>query len=201
MKVPGFRLKLQSMDLSIDGPGSPVSLRKFLEIQPGNGNGQIRALLDRTGDGIVMDDPDTNYITTDACKKQAKWFLENFSRERVPAYAIRHILYMFDDSKGTSYKYKSKEEAIEAISNDPEHPDFKFVTNKFKHGDNNVEFLQVLGLLQLLSGTLTTARKLNQGVRVYLEHPDSFLHPGRSAKLMYMLKEVMKEFGGSNDTN
>lgn len=196
----------ESQDLSLNGPGSPVSLKKAIKKLNINGSKDFTVFIDGTGDGIAMDDPETVNITTEECKKQALYLIENVFEpsQRIPAYAIRHIVYMYDDTN-SNYKYKSVKEVIDAIGSDPEHEDYKLVFNKFTYGRDNAEFLQILGLLSLIAGTFNMARKENKNVRIYIQHPETHLHPKRQSKAVTFLNALKDEYSydgsGNNKTS
>lgn len=189
-------------DLTINGPDSPISLQKFID-SPGFNprDRRLTVLLDQTGDGIFNDATPIN-ITADECKDHAlHLFYKVFEpTKKVPAYLLRHIDYMFDvvttHKENYSYGFKSQQEALTYVNNDPENDLYKFCFNKLNNVKFNAEFQQVLGLIGLIAGSLNQARKNGSSIRVYIEHPETHLHPKKQAKFMTLLNELSLEFGG-----
>lgn len=191
-------------DLSVDGPGSPASLKKFLAWEEKNNpgtSGQLKVIIDH-GAGIVKDDPDTVVITPEDCKKQAEYFLDNiFSKTPgLPYYAIRHIgaMYALDgyDYFSKTRKYLDNESVKMAIMTNSikkEDEDVKFFLNKFKYGKSDSEFMQILGLIQLLSGAFKKGCR-----RIFVDYPETYLHPKRERILVCMFEAIKKEYGLPN---
>lgn len=191
----------ENEDLSVNGPGSPLSLRKIIKSikhqQPEKEHlPQVTMLIDNAI-GIVKDDPDTIVITPDDCKMQAMHFLKTvFDGVRIPYYTIRHLLacyerqpysYSDDPAARTKLKYPDNESVkmavmTGAITKDDE--DYKFLLNKFTYGEHDPEFLQLLGLIQLVAGSVKSGR------RIFIDYPETFLHPKRERIVMSMMNEI-----------
>src|SRR5436190_2224706 len=120
-----------SEDLSIDGPGSPVSLKKFIE-------SSIRkndlTILVENDNGIALDDPHTLYMTPQDRFEQTSYFLQHhFDGKTIPAYLFRYLRYMYisDDDK-----YKSNQDVEAALKSNElnnENHEFKTVLNLIKY--------------------------------------------------------------------
>jgi hypothetical protein len=183
-----------SQDLSVAGPGSPVSLKKFIALYPEVTKQSEKSPVLLVSDiPIAKDDPNTLYVTVEECKNQALWFLENvFDGIRIPYYTIHHLLYMYEEGN-EGYKTYADNESIKCIiitkELNADHPHYKFVLNKFKYGKDDPEFLQILGLLQLVGGVLKQG-----GVRIFVEHPETHLHPKRECRIMVMLNKLREEY-------
>jgi len=181
-------------DLSIDGPGSPISLKKFLE---NNGSAKpFTLLVDGTGFGIAKDDEECIYITPEGCSQQAFYYKEKkFDNRTIPAYLYRYLSYMFiDDAKW----YESDQELVEDFNKGliTENSDnYKTVLSLIKWCEQNKESAQVIGLIQLIGGSLNIARKEGCGIKLYIEHPETSLHPKRQAKFVSMLTKIQEEYG------
>jgi hypothetical protein len=190
-----------TQDVSINGPGSPASLKKLIKyvVDP-NAKGPV-VFIDN-GVGIVKDDPDTIVITPEDCKQQALYFLEKFFKplQKPPYYVIRHLLALYerpgceyDYSHSGKAKYPDNESVKMATMTGgikAEDEDYKFLINKFTYGEHDPEFLQLLGLIQLASGAVKS------GGRVFIDYPETFLHPKRERMVMTMLEEIKRDATG-----
>jgi len=181
-------------DLSVAGPGSPVSLKKFLlrhqTAKP------MTVLLDQTGTGIAHDDEGTIYITPEECSTQALYYSEHmFNGVNVPAYLYRYITYMMMEGEK---EYMNDQELAEDFKNGTitaESDSYKQVVNLIKYCKDNPEMQQVMGLIQLIGGSLNIARKADAGIRLYLDRPETSMHPKRQARFMSCLMKLQKEYG------
>lgn len=54
---------------------------------------------------------------------------------------------------------------------------------------------QMIGMIQLVAGVLNTARKQGKGVRLFIELPETYLHPEQQAHLMSTLQQIMDDYG------
>lgn len=181
-------------DLSVDGPGSPVSLSKFLAQE--QSPRPLVVLVDGTGLGIAKDSEECLYITPEECAMQTAHFVkERFNGRQIPAYLYRYLTYMFiDDSKW----YASDKELMEDFNKGiitEESENYKYVLGLIKWSGANKEASQVIGLIQLIGGSLSMARKEKSGIKLYLEHPETSLHPKRCSRFMSMLDKIRKEYG------
>ena len=183
-------------DLSIDGPGSPVSLVKFFR------NAQIdkplTLIVDGTGCGIAHDAEDVVYVTPAECSTQAKYYCSTlFNGKNIPAYLYRHLgQLMFD--WGYEYKYETDQAlaaAFESGELSAESDDYKQICNWFKYIDSNDEVRQIVGLIQLIAGSLNAARKQESGLRLYIDKPETSLHPKRQAGVISTILRLKDEYG------
>jgi len=107
----------------------------------------------------------------------------------------RYLSYMFiDDAKW----YESDQELVEDFNKGliTENSDnYKTVLSLIKWCEQNKESAQVIGLIQLIGGSLNIARKEGCGIKLYIEHPETSLHPKRQAKFVSMLTKIQEEYG------
>ncbi len=180
-------------DISLAGPGSPVSLKKFLATHPVIK--PFTLLVDGSGLGIAKDDEGTVYITPQDCKDQALYYCKNvFDGVHVPAYLFRYLNYMmFDDEQWTSDNQVAEAFVSKQLTDKSE--EYTRVCTLLKFAEYNPEALQVIGLIQLIGGILNTARKQKSGVRLYLEHPETSLHPKRQSRFVSLFHKLFKEYG------
>lgn len=187
-----------SNDLSVNGPGSPVSFKKFL-LQTQDKLRELTVLIDGTGSGIAHDDEGTLYIRPEDCSKQAIYYSKNgFDGVRIPAYLYRHLGYMMIDGMK---EYKTDQELVEDFENGKitkESDDYKYLCNLITYCEQNPEVQQVIGLIQLISGSLNIARKAKSGLRLYIDRPETALHPERQVKAMNLLMKLKEEYGWKN---
>jgi len=183
----------QKEDLSIAGSGSPISLKKFLLKHPDAK--PLTVLVDGTGLGIAKDDSGTIYITREDCAQQALYYCkEVFDGVRVPAYLFRYLNYMmFDDERWNDDKQVAQA-FIDGTVND-QSEEYLRVKNFLTYAEHNPEGLQVIGLIQLIGGSLNMARKRNSGIRIYLEHPETALHPKRQSRFISLFYKLQKDYG------
>lgn len=149
-------------DLSVSGPGSPISLRKFLEKE--NTQRPLTVLIDGTGSGIDVDNAPVLSITVADCMEQADYFRTTFYEEgKIPKYIFDDFLIFY-------------RAAIEEL---PESEQITFVGNLIKYLQS--EARQILGLIILVRGSLSMAAKQNAGLKIYIEHPEAHMHPQRQS--------------------
>ena len=182
-------------DLSVDGPGSPISVKKVLENVAMSPTG-VHVFIDQNASGFDLEGSDYMEITTEECKRQAVYFKENhFDGERMPFYLLKYLYYFyFDDSifekaediPGLT-KYFSEDEKGKT--------EYKTLLNTVKYCDKNHESAHLIGLIQGLCGMLKMARDHGSPPRLFIQHPESHLHPSRAAKLMTFTYKVRAEYG------
>lgn len=187
--------KSEKQDLSIDGPGSPISIKKF------NNSKEIKYRDDKDlliliddGNGIAHDDPEFNYITPEECSKQAIFFLKNsFNPDGLPAYLYRYLSYMYQKDK----QFATNQEYADTMINgslDKESNDYKEIINKVKYLENNRESQQIIGFIQLFAGCLNQAKKSDKQIKLFIQEPETNLHPKRCAMLMSLIKMIQEEY-------
>lgn len=185
-----------SKDLSVDWVGSPISLDKFLKTEYAKFESEqkLTVLIDGSGSGIFNDTKSHITISPEECHKQAKYYSEKvFNGKAIPLYLYRHLCYMMLDKE-----YQTNEEIYEdfrtgRVTKDSEH--YKQLVNLIKYCSANPEAMQVIGLIQLISGCLNIAREHKSKVGLYIQHPEAHLHPKRQSKFMTMFNELLKEYG------
>lgn len=180
-------------DLSVAGPGSPVSLQKFLDTH--EVAKPFSVLIDGTGGGIAKDAAEVIYITPKDCSEQAIYFSKNVFDGRIPDYLYRYLAFMMLDREyQTQYELVADMNAGKVTT---ESEDYKHIQNLIKYCDSNPEAQQVIGLIQLIAGIFNMAKKAKAGIRVYLEHPETALHPKRQARFVSMFMHLKEEYGST----
>lgn len=182
----------EKKDISIDGPGSPISIKKVMkQVEPK----PITLFVDGSGCGLAKDDDTLIYITPEECAFQALYYSKHlFDGKRVPAYLYRYLAYMFELGK----KYETDEELAEDFKNGvitSESPDYKQIVNLIKYCEHNDEAKQIIGLIQLVAGALNMAKKQMMGVKLYIDKPETSLHPNKQSKIPTLLIELKERYG------
>ena len=190
-------------DLSVAGPYSPISLKKFLTIH-GKSLPEFTVLIDQTDMGIAKDAENTLYITPNACKEQCDYFRDNifFPSKRISAYLYRYLHYMFinDDYKP---KYLSDQDVMNAMVKGEitaTSEDYVKIQNLIAYSDANREASQIIGFIQLFAGSLSIYKKeslktgTQLGQRIFIEEPETHLHPKRQARLMSLFNHIRDEY-------
>lgn len=185
---------MEKDDLSVAGPGSPVSLKKFVAKHPELG--ELTVLVDNSGLGMAKDEEAMVYITPEECKTQTLHYVKNiFDGRRVPAYLFRYISFMMFDEE---WKWKNDQELAAAFINKElteQSEEYVRVKNFIAYAEHNTEALQLIGLIQLIGGTLNVAKKNKSGVRMFIEQPETGLHPKRERLVISMFKKLSEEYG------
>jgi hypothetical protein len=184
-------------DISIDGPGSPISLKKVMEqVEPK----PFTLFVDGSGCGIAQDDESLIYITPSECSSQALYYSKSvFDGKRIPAYLYRYLGFMF----GIGKDYQTDEELVKDFTDGTlteESPDYKQILNLIKYCEYNDEAKQVIGLIQLVGGALNMAKKLMIGVKLYIDKPETSLHPNKQSKIPTLLIRLRDRYGFDEST-
>lgn len=194
-----------STDLTVDGPGSPISLKKVLKDIEDKGNSltSLTLLIDGTGAGIEKDEEPMLYITPEECRTQAVYYAKHhFNGVQIPMYLYRYLRYMFTNDEN---KILSEQEVLDMIQKgeiNEEDDNYKYLSNLIKYVSTNAEAAQVIGLIQLTAGALSAASKKDVGIRLYFEHPETHLHPRRQARFVTTLMEIQTDYGfNPNDSS
>jgi hypothetical protein len=181
-------------DLSVGGPYTPVSLDKL--IKTSHVRTKLTVLVDGTGLGIAKDSPECVYVTPEETTQQALYFLkEKFDGKRIPAYLFRYLSYMFIDD---AIEYENDQFLADLFNGGDlteESKDYQYILGLIKYCDSNKEAQHLIGMIQIIAGSLRIATQHKSGVKFYLEHPETGLHPKRQSRLMSMLMKLHKEYG------
>lgn len=183
-------------DLSISGPGSPVSLKKFVD--QAKDLRKFTLLIDGTGSGIAKDHPEFLYVTPEECSKQSIYYSKERFDGRIPVYLYRYLHYLFIQN-GTSWTYKTDDDVLQAflrkeITNTS--PDYVYLKNLIENCEHNPEAQQCIGFVQIVGGALNIARKNKSGLRLFIDRPETALHPARQSAIMPVILQLEEDYGG-----
>jgi hypothetical protein len=116
-------------------------------------------------------------ITAQDCSEQAAYFRDTFFPDRIPEYVLEYMngLFYYDKKIPT-------EEPLEAIM------------GMIEYCKTNKEASQCIGLIILLHDSLVLAKHYNKWPTLYIEYPETNLHPKREAAVMSMIYDIFKKF-------
>ena len=155
--------------------GAPISLDKVSKLieKTGKAKSNLYVLLDNGGSGFVNDSPDLLNVTIEERENQAMYFLS--LNLPLPPYLKKYLEYMYEDDK----------QDIDAM---------------YKYAKTNAELKQIIGIIQLVGGSLNAAKKQNKSVRLYIEEPETRMHPKRERRVISLLEKLKKDYGYNEDT-
>ncbi len=199
--------------LTVDGtPYSPISLDKFINsdnyVNMEDDKRGITVIIDGCGIGLLPDNADTTNVMIKDRIMQAEWFIDEIypTLPRIPAYLYRYIQWiMFNEDSKLSYdqmKYPTDNDYIQALASktlEQDDDEYQKIHNFIKYGKINTEATHLIGLLQLVGGTLKAAAKQNSGVRFFIELPETGFHPKRERILVTLLMKLKEEYGLKKD--
>ena len=188
------------MDLQVDGPYSPISLKKIIASGIINPSTEINVFIPGTNEvlGFAADDEETINIMIEDRVMQAHYFIEEIypTLPKVPAYLFRYIHWMmFDYNK---MKYATDADYIFAIENNDlelHSEEYEQVHNFIKWGKTNSEATHLIGLVQLIAGALKAAARQKCNVRLFIELIETGFHPKRERSLVVLLNKLKDEYG------
>jgi len=154
--------------------GAPISLKKVSDHLSKEKKSLINTyvLIDGTGSGFVNDHPMMANITIEERERQADYFLG--LNLPMPAYLRPYLELMFPD------------ENIDGL---------------YKYAKTNGEMRHIIALVQLFGGSLNVAKKEKVGVKIYIEEPETRMHPKREAKMMMLIEKIKKDYGFKEEEN
>lgn len=182
----------------VAGEGSPISLNKVLE-DKANGvyKKEFCVFIDNTYSGFALDAPGTVYLTVDARTEQAVYFVERIFDGRIPCYLYRYLHYMYHHEE-YEMKYPKDEDVVKAFESGAltvESEEYKKLQNMIKYSGSNKSVQQMIGLITLLGGTLLDCKKRGKYIRIYIEEPETHLHPQQERRVISLLHKLREEYG------
>ena len=183
-------------DLSVEGPGSPISLRKWYENENKDVLKDTMVLIDHDGLGFEPDGLPCMEVTPQGCKECTEYYVDNhFNGKQLPLYILKHFYYM--TIGGSDIYEKAKDlPALEKYFAEDEKgkQEYQELLNKIKYAKRSAEASQVLGLIIMLCSGFQMANRIGAPARFYIEHPESHLHPKREQRLMYMINKIREDY-------
>lgn len=169
----------ESEDMRIEPvDGAPISLKKVSDHLTATADTKNKSntyvLVNNMGIGYVNDDPHMANITIREREIQADYFLS--LNLPMPTYLRPYLEYMYEDDG----------QDIDAL---------------YKYASSNDELKQIIGLIQLFGGSLNMARKAKKGVKLYVEEPETRMHPKRERRVMGLLEKIKKDYGFKEEEN
>ena len=150
--------------------GAPISLLKVSDLlaKDKKAKSNMYLLIDGSSSGFVNDDPNLANITIAERDIQADYFLS--LNLPLPPYLKKYLELMYEDDK----------------------PD---IESMYKYAKTNAEMKQLIGLIQLVGGSLNIAKKQKCGVRLFIEEPETRMHPKRERRIMSLIEQLKKDYG------
>lgn len=146
--------------------GAPISLKKVSKIlKPSK---EIYVLIDSSSSGFVNDDPSLVEVSIQDREEQAMYFLN--LDIATPPYLKKYLEFMYAGEKVD-------------------------IDSMMKHGKTNPELKQIIGLVQLVGGSLNHARKNKVHFRMHIQEPETRMHPKREAKIVSLIEMLKKDYG------
>jgi hypothetical protein len=192
-------------DITINGPGSPISIKKLSDL--GNFTRKFTILVDGSHQGFIKDDPSMFVVSPEMCAEQAIYYSKiMFNGRDIPSYLYRYMHYMFidDTRKNKELLYPTDKDLITAYELgeiDESSKDYQTILNLIKYCEHNAEAKQIIGFIQIVAGVLNSARKQKKGIRIFLERPETALHPKRQSAMMNLMMMLEKEFYPDEQVN
>lgn len=201
--------------LTVDGTEyAPLSLKKIIEDLESKGNfdnpkdkpeKSLTVLLNQTGNGLETDAPEVVNVMIADRIEQTKYFVDEIfpTLPRIPAYLYRYIQWIMLDNcqsngKYNEMKYPTDNDYIQAYNSQvltKADEEYQRIESFIKYAKSNTEATHLIGLLQLVGGTLRAYAKKNSGCRMYIELPETGFHPKRERCLVTLLYKLREDYG------
>lgn len=180
-------------DLSIAGPGSPVSLAKFIRTTPKRQ--PFTVIVDGDRQGIINDAENVITMSAEDCYEQARWYAEKFNGRQIPIDLMRDLLYFYHRDAIPDLSREGVLAAVKSGDLTETSPVYLECCNRIRYAASNRSVAQIIGLTMLTRGVLHDGSKTGRGVSIYYEHPESHLHPKDQSALMMWFNQTYAEYG------
>lgn len=215
--APKPKVERKPSPYTVDGnPYAPISLEKCLKTDAfkipedveKDDKLLVRVLINNSGNGFQADDPNTINVMIEDRVMQAKYFIEEVypKLERVPAYLYRYIHWMMEIEPGHKYdefKYPTDNDYIQALNSGvltKDDDEYQQIDAFIRYGVNNSEAIHLIGILQLVGGTIKQfARDTGGCPRFYIEYPETGFHPKRERMIMTLIHKLAEDYGPKKD--
>lgn len=148
-----------------------ISLRKFRDREEATLR-WLNVLVDGSGMGIAKDDPRVFNITSQMCHEQAMYSLNTIGKIWSGAEKYMRIFYKDESEAGTF--------------------DFEKMCRAAKE---SAELQQIIGMITILASIMNVANKEGKKFPIYLEHPETHLHPKRQSAFVSFMMQITKDYG------
>ena len=186
--------------LHIDGPHSPLSLAKIRD------NLEMRdfTVLVHTSDVAIAPDYSRVFnVTMEERVFQAKYYLsEIFPKTgKIPLYLLVYLYCLFEE--GIPYAtWIDHEQPLEEIKK--QIPNFEEVVERYtkmvKYAEHNLAYLHAIGMIQLLVGTMSQAKKANSSIAIYVEYPETAMHPKQQSRIVGFFTFLKNKYYGDQES-
>jgi hypothetical protein len=205
----------EKQELTVDGsPYAPISMQKVVDKLEKEGHfdnpegkkeKSLTVFVNNSGNGFEADHPGIINVMIQDRIMQTTYFVDEVlpNLPRLPAYLYRYVQWvMVDDCKYNGkydqMRYSSDNDYIMALSSGilkQTDKEYQEVYSMVKWAKSNTELTHLVGLLQLVGGTLRGAAKKGTGIRMYIELPETGFHPKRERLLVTLLYKLKEEYG------
>ena len=192
----------ETRDLTVNGPGSPYSLDKVMkEISKNETLNELSVLIENEGRGIMQDSPEMLEITIQGRIEQAAYFREQYTG-KIPSHLYRYLHYAFDSAYEMKYPNdESLKKAFESGELSSSSEEYITIDNMIRYSEFNLEAAHLIGFILGFAGIMNLMRKMNKTGRIYIELPETCLHPKRQARFITMFHNIRNEYGPKNEDN
>lgn len=168
-------MKEKEKHIDLSNEDGSISLKKFLIHHPLNR--PLTLLVDGSGNGIAKDEENIFYITSEMCQTQADYNL--FTKGKVWNGVEKYMKMFFKkEVEDGTFDYEKK---LSAAKHSP-------------------ELKQIIGMITILGSVMNMGNKAGgKRVPIYIEHPETHLHPSRQSAFVTFFFEITKDFGWNLD--
>lgn len=179
-------------DLQLDGEGSPISIKKVMRNITINKD--VTVLVDNSHQGYELDDESYMYITIKQREEATEYYIDNkFNEKQISEWMYRYIYYMLYGE----VKYNTKEDLVAEFNSGKltlQSEEFQKISKFIKYSKTNLSSKHIVGLILNLAGILSMCKKKGVPPRVFIELPETGLHPQMQAKLMSLINIIRKDY-------
>jgi hypothetical protein len=159
----------------------------------------LTVLIDQTGTGFIQDEPTLVQVMIQDRIEQAHYYRDHiFNGKQPSAYLYRYIHWVMLDDCAKPPKYSTDQSILDANMRGEltaESEEFKLILNYINYCKHNPEIAHLIGLVQLVGGSLKAAAKQKNKLRIFIEHPETGMHPKRERLLVSLLHRLRDQYG------
>lgn len=183
-----------------DNPNAPISVRRALEQMDKEGTVKDwNVWVDGTGQGFDLDKANVvSIMIKDRIMQTDYWVDEVLPQlERLPAFLFRYM-HWFMLEEGSDMKYPTDMSYYHGLHTGTlkkTEGEYMKVYDLCKYAKSNLEAAHAMALIIMIAGFLGKAKRLNTGIRLFIELPETGFHPKRQARLVTLLNKLKDEYG------